>query len=259
MKRYTYLVLAATLALSACSNGANEKETAAVVETQKAEEHMTLETEAVLETEAEVESSSEEKTETAIRAVMDVLDPYGIPVAVVFGNHDQESGMSKEDQMSIYNQYECSISYDDGDALWGCGTYNVPVYSSEDASKVVFNCWLFDSGSSDENGDYDHVKQDQLDWYKAKSAELKAANGGKAVPSIAFQHIIVPEIFEALVETESSAKGSVAKYGTYYTLPETAKEGSVLGEAPCPSAVNGGEFDAFLECGDVLGVPFAEA
>ena len=65
MKRYTYLILAATLALSACSNGANEKETAAVVETQKAEEHMTLETEAVLETEAEVESSSEEKTEAA--------------------------------------------------------------------------------------------------------------------------------------------------------------------------------------------------
>lgn len=197
---------------------------------------------------------SEEKTETAIREVMDVLDPYGIPVAIVFGNHDQESGMRKEDQMAIYNQYECSISYDDGDTLWGCGTYNVPVYSSTDASKVAFNCWLFDSGSSDENGEYDHVKQDQLDWYKAKSAELKAANDGNVVYSIAFQHIIVPEIFEALVETDSSAKGAIAKYGTYYILPDTAAEGSILGEAPCPSAVNGGEFDAFLECGDVLGV-----
>ena len=197
---------------------------------------------------------AEEKTETAIREVMDVLDPYGIPVAIVFGNHDQESGMSKEDQIAIYNQYECSISYDDGDALWGCGTYNVPVYSSADDSKVAFNCWLFDSGSSDENGEYDHVKQDQLDWYKEKSAQLKAANDGNVVYSIAFQHIIVPEIFEALVETDSSTDGAVAKYGTYYALPETAAEGSVLGEAPCPSAVNGGEFDAFLECGDVLGV-----
>lgn len=197
---------------------------------------------------------AESKTEKAIRSVMDVLDPYGIPVAIVFGNHDEESGMSKEDQMAIYNQYSCSISYDDGEALWGCGTYNVPVYSSTDDSKVAFNCWLFDSGSSDENGDYDHVKQDQLDWYKAKSAELKAANGGEVVPSIAFQHIIVPEIFDALKEVDSSAEGAVAKYGKYYVLPETAAEGSVLGEAPCPSGINGGEFDAFLECGDVLAV-----
>lgn len=197
---------------------------------------------------------AESKTEKAIRAVMDVLDPYGIPVAVVFGNHDEESGMNKEDQMAIYNQYSCSISYDDGEALWGCGTYNIPIYSSTDESKVVFNCWLFDSGSNDENGDYDHVKQDQIDWYKAKSAELKAANGGEVVPSIAFQHIIVPEIFDALKESDESVKGAVAKYGKFYVLPETASEDSVLGEAPCPSGVNGGEFDAFLECGDVLAV-----
>lgn len=64
MKRYTYLVLAATLALSACSNGAKEKETtSAVVETQKAEEHMTLATEAVLETEAATEIPSDEEVE----------------------------------------------------------------------------------------------------------------------------------------------------------------------------------------------------
>lgn len=199
-------------------------------------------------------SIAEEKTETAIRSVMDVLDPYGIPVAVVFGNHDEESGMNKEAQMAVYNSYDCSISYDDGETLWGCGTYNIPVYSSADVSKVVFNCWLFDSGNRDENGEYDHVKQDQLDWYKAKSAELKAANGGKVVPSIAFQHIIVPEIFDALKEVDSAADGAVAKYGKYYILPETAAEGSYIGEAPCPAGVNGGEFDAFLECGDVLGV-----
>lgn len=196
----------------------------------------------------------ESKTEKAIRSVMDVFEPYGIPVAVVFGNHDEESGMSKEDQMAIYNQYSCSISYDDGEALWGCGTYNVPVYSSTDANKIIFNCWLFDSGNRDENGEYDHVKQDQLDWYKAKSAELKEANGGEVVPSIAFQHIIVPEIFEALEEVDSSAKNEVAKYGKFYVLPETAAEGSVMGEAPCPSGENSGEFDAFLECGDVLAV-----
>ncbi len=194
------------------------------------------------------------KTEQAIRAVMNVLDPFGIPVAIVFGNHDEESGVSKEEQMAIYNSYDCDISYDDGEALWGCGTYNVPIYSSTDDTDVVFNCWMFDTGNRDEDGEYDHVKQDQLDWYKAKSAELKAANGGEAVPSIAFQHIIVPEIFEALDVVDASTPGAVAKLGNYYALPETAAEGSFMGEAPCPSGTNGGEFDAFLECGDVLAV-----
>lgn len=197
---------------------------------------------------------AEAKTEKAIRAVMDVLDPYGIPVAIVFGNHDEESGMNKEEQMAIYNQYSSSISYDDGEALWGCGTYNIPIYSSTDSSKVIFNCWLFDSGNRDDNGDYDHVKQDQIDWYKEKSAEFKAANGGEVVPSIAFQHIIVPEIFDALKEVESSEDGAVAKYGKYYVLPDTAAQGSVIGEPPCPSGTNGGEFEAFVECGDVLAV-----
>lgn len=197
---------------------------------------------------------SSAKTEKAIGKFMDIFESYGVPVAIVFGNHDEESGVAKEEQMAVYNQYTCSVSYDDGDALWGCGTYNVPIYSSKDASKVAFNCWLFDSGNRDENGDYDHVKQDQIDWYKAKSAELKAANGGEVVPSIAFQHIIVPEIFDALEEADSSAEGAVPKYGKYYVLPETAAEGSILGEAPCPSGHNSGEFDAFVECGDVLAV-----
>ena len=194
------------------------------------------------------------KTEQAIRSVMDVLAPFGIPVAIVFGNHDEESGVSKEEQMAVYNSYDCSISYDDGEELWGCGTYNIPIFSSTDDSKVVFNCWLFDSGNRDADGEYDHVKQDQLDWYKAKSAELKAANGGEVVPSIAFQHIIVPEIFEALEEVDASTPGAIAKLGKNYILPETAAEGSFMGEAPCPSGANGGEYDAFLECGDVLAV-----
>ena len=200
-------------------------------------------------------TASAAKSAKAIRNVMNILEPYGIPVAIVFGNHDDDGGkMSKEDQMKIYEEYSCFIGMDEGEEIDGVGTYNVPIFSSTDADDIVFNCWLFDSGSYDENGGYDHVKQSQLDWYKAKSAELKAANGGEVVPSLAFQHIIVPEIFEALEEVPSNVDGAINKNGKFYILPETAAEGSFLGEPPCPSATNGGEFDAFLEGGDVLGI-----
>ena len=200
-------------------------------------------------------TASAAKSATAIRKVMNILEPYGIPVAIVFGNHDDDGGrMSKEDQMKVYEEYSCFIGFDEGEALDGVGTYNVPIFSSTDADDIVFNCWLFDSGSYDENGGYDHVKQSQLDWYKAKSAELKAANGGEVVPSLAFQHIIVPEIFEALDEVPAGTPGAISKYGKSYALPETAAEGSFMGEPPCPSATNGGQFDALVECGDVLGI-----
>lgn len=198
-----------------------------------------------------------DKSAKAIRAFMDILEPYGIPVAAVFGNHDDDGGrMSKEDQMKVYEEYSCFIGFDEGEEIYGVGTYNVPIFSSTDADDIVFNCWLFDSGSYDENGGYDRVRPSQIEWYKAKSAELKAANGGEPVPSLAFQHIIVPEIFEALDEVEMGTPGAVSKYGKFYALPETAAEGSFLGEPPCPSAVNDGQFDALVEGGDVLGMVF---
>lgn len=198
-----------------------------------------------------------DRSAKAIRAFMDILEPYGIPVAAVFGNHDDDGGrMSKEDQMKVYEEYSCFIGMDEGEEIYGVGTYNVPIFSSTDDGDIVFNCWLFDSGSYDENGGYDRVRQSQIDWYKAKSAELKAANGGEAVPSLVFQHIIVPEIFEALDEVEMGTPGAVSKYGKFYALPETAAEGSFMGEPPCPSAVNDGQFDALVEGGDVIGMVF---
>lgn len=198
---------------------------------------------------------SAKSAEKGIRQFMDIFEEYGIPVGIVFGNHDaQSSGLSREQQMAVYNSYKCSVSYDDGEALDGCGTYNIPIYASADDTDVVFNCWMFDSGDYAQGGGYDHVKQSQLDWYKAKSAELKAANGGEVVPSLAFQHIIVPEIFDALVEVPAGTAGAISKYGKNYVLPETASEDSILGEGPCPSAENGSEFAAFLEMGDVLGI-----
>lgn len=197
------------------------------------------------------------KSATAIRKVMNILEPYGIPVAMVFGNHDDDGGrMSKEDQMKVYEEYSCFIGFDEGEEIYGVGTYNVPVFSSTDDDDIVFNCWLFDSGSYDENGGYDRVRPSQIDWYKAKSAELKAANGGEPVPSLAFQHIIVPEIFEALDEVEMGTPGAISKYGKSYALPETAAEGSFMGEPPCPSAANDGQFDALVEGCDVVGMVF---
>lgn len=177
----------------------------------------------------------------AIREFMQIFEDAGIPTAAVFGNHDNESlTATKEFQMSCYESYNCFVGCA-GEDMSGCGTYNLPILSS-DGSRYAFNLWFTDSGTyNTENdlGGYACVQKDQIEWYKAKSSELKAQNNGNPVPSINFQHIIVPEIFEALENT-----------GSGYVLPEGA-EGE-LNENPCPPKYSNGQFAAFLEQGDVL-------
>ncbi len=189
----------------------------------------------------------------AIKEYMDIFDGLRVPVAIVFGNHDDDDNnrMTKEDQMAFYETYTHNISFDEGASIDGVGTYNIPIFASDGSGKVKFNIWMIDSGTYDEvNGGYDHVKQSQIDWYKETSARLAEENGG-LVPSMAFQHIIVPEIYDALTETDAE-HADIAARGTYYRLPDDAWEGSILAEGPCPGTVNSGEFQAFKDRGDVL-------
>ncbi len=202
------------------------------------------------------DASGTSNTRAAIAEFMTIFQELGVPVAIVFGNHDDDdNGVSKETQMTMYNQYSVSISYDEGSSMDGCGTYNVPIYGYNDRDKVKFNLWMFDTGSSINNalsGTYDYMRQNQLDWYVRKSNELKAANGGVPVPSMAFQHIIVNEIYNALTPVSS---GGVSFNGQNYVLPSTAKPGSVLGEHPCPSDnSNEKEFATIKQQGDVVAI-----
>ena len=196
-----------------------------------------------------------EETRTAIAQFMDIFESLGVPVAIVFGNHDdQDDALTKEQQMAFYNSYSVSISYDEGSSMDGCGTYNVPIYASAGSDRVAFNLWMFDTGSGySSTYGYNYMRANQLNWYVSRSDALKAANGGTPVPSIAFQHIIVKEIFDALRQVSSGTAGAVEKNGKYYVLPATAKPGSVMNETPCPSK-RGDEFSTVVSQGDVLAI-----
>lgn len=197
--------------------------------------------------------------EKAIREFMDIFEEKGVKVAAVYGNHDvEDTNASKEFQLSVYQSYSCYVGKRglvNDDRL---GTYNLPILSSS-GEKYAFNLWLTDSGDYNYENDlegYAAVTKEQIEWYKKQSLALKEANGGEVVPSINFQHIIVPEIFDALTKAEKDTEGAVmftdpvTKEETYYVLPENAK--GALNETPCPPFFNNGQFDAMLEMGDVL-------
>ncbi len=197
------------------------------------------------------------RCERAIDEFMSIFEEYEVPVAMVFGNHDDENALSKEELFDIYEEYDCFIGTDEGDALYGCGTYNLPIYSSEDSEKMAYNLWMFDSNTYDEElGGYDYVHDDQVEWYVNKSNELKAANGGEVVPSMAFQHIIVKEIFD-LIESGENIEGSMLHQdGKDYVFKEGVLKAGYLKEYPCPGTRPSKQFPAMVNQGDVVAMFF---
>ncbi len=208
-----------------------------------------------------------------INNVMEIFEGRGIKVAAVFGNHDGENKMSKDEQFAFYQEYACFIGAEteEGKALTGSGTYNLPVMSSDDDSKTAFNLWLFDSQEYNEENDlggYGCVQKDQIEWYVKTERALAEENGGEPVPSLAFQHIIVPEVYEVLTETGTAenweivsttdgyAEGySMIKSDIVYTLPEEYRdEDTFVSETCCSPEYSNGQLQAMIENGKVLGI-----
>ncbi len=190
-----------------------------------------------------------------IKEMVKPLNDRNVPYAIVFGNHDQEQGVTKEELLEYYQEFGC-LTYDADPDLYGCGNSNLTILSS-DGAKVAFNLWFIDSNSSNpdrEVGGYDYVHEDQIEWYKNTAAELKEANGGEVVPSLLFQHIIFPEVYEVLYPKLpiTIGKDFTINGTTYIPLPGLDTHSGVVFEPCCPPYNSVGQFDAIVETGDVL-------
>lgn len=198
----------------------------------------------------------------ALRCLGDIFEETKTPFAVTFGNHDHDL----EDKVSIKEMADIFLEYDYCvNATDGCdpGTYNIPVLST-DGSKTALNVYMMDTNNKNkEVGGYQGVYPYQVEWYKAKSDELKAANGGEVVPSILFQHIPVKEIYQ-LIELADNKEANTAIYRPddtkWYKLREdrVIDRATGLGEAPCPENldVTTGQYEAWLQKGDIIGAFF---
>ncbi len=191
-----------------------------------------------------------------------MIEETGIPFIVTFGNHDHDHTdvLSLEEQMAIYKSYSNCIVPED---VCDTGTYNVPVMSSN-GTNIALNIYMMDTHAKSNDGvltGYEGVRPHQNEWYKQTSAELKAANGGKTVPSLLFQHIPVKEIYQLLDEVPFTADLTDAVYNLdenkWYVLNDNVIEGS-LGETPCSEALTKvtGQYESWLETGDIIGAFF---
>ena len=199
-----------------------------------------------------------EEHETLIKRITEPMTSRNIPYAAVFGNHDDSQGkVSKEELLKIYQKYGC-LSYDADPAIYGCGNFNLPIMSS-DGAKPVFNLWFLDSGSDNPDKTvrgYDYISADQIAWYKETAVKLKEENGGKTVPALSFQHIIIPEVYDVLYpELPISLGKATSNYNgkSYSLIPFFGGYSGFVFEPPQPPLGDpNGELSAWKEVGDVM-------
>ena len=210
--------------------------------------------------------------EKNIEEVCAIFVESGTYFTLVFGNHDEEHQVSKETLLGYYQKYggKYCLAYDADPSLTGVGTHNLPILSA-DGSRVSYNIYLFDSNAYafDEDGNrlgYDAVHPDEIEWYRNTSAALAQQNGGKVVPSLAFQHIVVQEAYYAFYhelpfdpdKLSDTLRDKTLNHfdGVWFTyLPKySALRDGLLLEKPCPGYYNYGQLDAMSEVGDVQAV-----
>ncbi len=177
------------------------------------------------------------------------MDSFGIPWAPVMGNHDGENTLG---------EFWCSYYFDQAEnCLWKFGPkdmgYGNYIINIEENDKVVHSVFMMDTHSyvdyKDEYGnDYDHLWDNQIQWYKwAVKGIEKAANN--KVESSVFIHIPVWEMREVWAEHYD-------KENHVYTGPYADTSFGVNYERPCPGAKNNFFMDAVLELGSTKNIIF---
>lgn len=159
-----------------------------------------------------------------------------IPIAVVFGNHDDEHGLSKEDLYKILQTVPNSVT-SDTEGLSGIGNYILNIQSA-DGNKDSASLFCMDSHSYSKIkgiGGYDYIKQDQIAWYLDQSSKIKQCNNGIALPALAFFHIPLPEYHQAVADENSTLIG-------------------YRREKVCSPELNSGMFTAMKQDGNMMGV-----
>ena len=199
--------------------------------------------------------------QSTIQKITAPIRERNIPLCVVFGNHDGEVGFHTEFQMMQYMEYPNCRSNLNDENVYGCGNCLVTIKDSK-GEKDAFAIWLFDSNDYEENedgsGGYDHVHDDQIEWYERKAKELKDANGGIPLPAILFQHIPVQQELNGFKEVTKDDEYTFERDGNYYYLANEILEGRVR-EVPCPPNMSKdytNQLESWKKTGDVFAAFF---
>ena len=195
-------------------------------------------------------SEEYEILKTALHHILDIPEKRGIPFAAIFGNHDDRNSFSKDEQADIFRECMMNRGFENTGEL--CGTYCLPVYSS-DGEKRITNFWMLDTARYDKEQDqcFEEITDVQVDWFRKESEKLKAENGGKPYPSLMFMHIPFEQITN-LYDRCGKENAELEFDGVYYRFKESAS--GKLGEPSSAVADDSGMYAAVLADGGIKGI-----
>lgn len=199
----------------------------------------------------------EETKEKAIEELLKPIVERGIYFTLVFGNHDREMGYTNDELLVMYQKYGKGycLAYD-VPGLSGSANHVLPIFGKN--GKVAYNLYMLDSGTSgyvdaEGHSGYEGVYPDQIEWFEKTNEACTAANGGKVIPSMVFQHIIVGAVMDALYMEKKDFPLSVfseysngKEYDVAVAKLGVIEKGGMYFEVPSPGVEDFGEFDAMV-------------
>lgn len=189
------------------------------------------------------------ETETAIDAILQPVVTRNIPFAVVFGNHDDQSRVTKEEQLRIYQQYSGCLCIE-GENLPGCGNFYL-IIKNPVKKENPFILWFLDSGTyaPPGYGTYGYVTEEQNEWMLRAYSDIQRQY--KEPVCFVFQHIPVPQVYQLLQQVPFGTPNAVTPLGPGFSNWYQPKADMVwagkFGEGPCASEYDSGEFAAWKE------------
>lgn len=206
--------------------------------------------------------STPTETYQAVNNVVLPMESRGIPWAITFGNHDEDSatesgtGVYEKELADWVRQYHHNLNPEAGSLPYGHSDTRLLVASS-DGRSPRFALWLVDSGSyltdlgehlPDSIPEYDYIRPEQISWYidlsKADEERYK-----KKIPGLMFFHIPTYEHRDMWFGGPARA----AEHHHAEAVPVHGIDG-VKNEDVYYGSFNSGIFGAVRDRGDVLGI-----
>ncbi len=178
-------------------------------------------------------------SEPADKCMLEVLEQVSkrnLPFVVIFGNHDNEHGKTREQLYDLIRSVPGCLMPDRGTAP--SPDYTLTIKASSDNKNDAAVLYCLDSHSYSQLKEvkgYAWLTLDQVNWYCRQSKEYTSHNGGNPLPALAFFHIPLPEFNEAASDEDAILKGTRM-------------------EEACSPKLNTGMFAAMKEAGDVMGI-----
>jgi len=213
---------------------------------------------------------------TILKYSKPVVDRY-LPWTIIFGNHDEEGDLSREEMMRSVQDIPYSLSQRGPLDVSGTGNYVLSIHRSDGMKNMGdedregegevsglghkdsrFHLYFLDSGAYSFDLKYpgwDWIKDDQVEWFRQTSRAITSQYRKNNIPNaLAFFHIPIPEYDLTEEESENDNETGDDQGDSEAAGKRKQRKSRIVGdkrEGVSTPSYNSGMFDAIYESEDV--------